>query len=259
MAEDEIAVFRALADPTRRRLLDLLLAHGGQTLTELSAPFEPEMTRFGVMKHVRQLEAAGLIVTRPDGRTTRHYLNPVPIRMLSRRWLDRYAEHASDALIDLRNDLEGTITDGTTDPSTQVYQVFIRATPERIWQALVDPEVTAKYFHGARMAATAERMVSYGPNGDVWGDSPVEVWDPPHRLAYGWQSLYDPELAAEPASRVTFEISDEGGGVCKLVVVHDRLGASPKTAGSVGGAGWMFVLSNMKSYLETGEPLTPAA
>jgi len=248
-------VFKALADPTRRFLLDRLFERDGRTLTELES--ELSMTRFGVMKHVRQLEAAGLVVTRPDGRSTRHYLNPVPIRMLSRRWLDKYAERASDALIDLKNDLEDTVTDAT-DPSTQLYQVFIRATPERIWQALTDPEQTRRYFHGARIEATPDWMVSHGPSGDVWGDSAVEVWEPPHRLAYGWQSLYDPELATEPASRVTFEITEVGDGVCQLVVVHDRLGGSPKTAASVGGAGWMFVLSNLKTWLETGESLALA-
>jgi uncharacterized protein YndB with AHSA1/START domain/DNA-binding transcriptional ArsR family regulator len=250
---DDAAVFKALADPTRRRLLDLLLERGGRTLGELTAPFEPELTRFGVMKHIRGLVDAGLIVTRPEGRRTLHYLNPVPIRMLSRRWLDKYAEQASDLLIDLKHTLEGTMSE--TALATQVYQVFIRATAEEIWQALVDPEVTSKYFHGARITATADRMISLGPDGSVWGDSEVEEFDPPRKLVYGWQSLYDPELAAEPTSRVTFEIEPAGDGVHRLVLTHDRLEASPGTAETVSGAGWMFVLSNLKTYLETGESL----
>jgi uncharacterized protein YndB with AHSA1/START domain/DNA-binding transcriptional ArsR family regulator len=253
VTDDDAAVFKALADPTRRRLLDLLLERGGRTLGELTTPFEPELTRFGVMKHVRALVDAGLIATRPDGRRTLHYLNPVPIRMLSRRWMDKYAERASDALIDLKQTLEGTMTG--TALATQVYQVFIRASAEQIWQALTDPEVSTKYFHGAAIEATKDRMVSTGPDGSVWGDSAVEVFDPPHKLVYGWQSLYDPEMSAEPESRVTFEIEPAGAGVHKLVVTHDRLDASPLTADSVSGAGWMFVLSNLKSVLETGEAL----
>ena len=106
MTHDDAAVFRALADPTRRQLLDVLLAGGGPTVGELSAPFEPELTRFAVMKHLRVLEDAGLVVTKADGRRTRHYLNPVPIRQVSRRWMDKFTERASDALIDLKRTLE---------------------------------------------------------------------------------------------------------------------------------------------------------
>ena len=251
---DDAPVFRALADPTRRRLLDLLLEGGGRTVGDVAAPFGPEMTRFGVMKHLRLLEEAGLVVTRPDGRATRLYLNPVPIRELSRRWLDKYTERAADALIDLKRTLEDTlVTDH--ELSTQLYQVFIRATPERIWQAITDPEQTKQYFHSAEITVTPDRMRSYGPGGTVYGDSAVEVWDPPRTLVYGWDSMYDPAMAAEPTSRVRFEIEEVGDGVCKLTLLHDRLESSPITAKSVSGDGWMFVLSNLKSWLETGEPL----
>lgn len=254
---DEAPVFRALADPTRRRLLDLLLERGGRTVGELAAPFEPEMTRFGIMKHLRLLEDAALVVSRRDGRSTRLYLNPVPIRALSRRWLDKYAEHASDALLDLAITLEGKVMPHS-ELSTQLYQVFIRATPERIWQAITDPEQTTQYFHRAQITVTPDHMRSVGPDGTLWGDSAVEVFDPPRRLVYGWDSLYDDEKAAEPTSRVGFEIEVVGDGVCKLTVLHDKLENSPKTAQDVSGAGWMFVLSNLKSWLETGEPLVLA-
>jgi uncharacterized protein YndB with AHSA1/START domain/DNA-binding transcriptional ArsR family regulator len=264
---DHAPVFRALADPTRRRLLDLLLERGGRTVGELAAPFEPGadgpgdpgqgMTRFGVMKHLRILEEAGLVVSRRDGRATRLYLNPVPIRELSRRWLDRYAEHTSDALLDLKLSLEGTVMP-ESELFTQLYQVFIRATPEQIWQAITDPEQTKQYFHRAEITVTPQHMHSHGPDGTVYGDSAVEVFDPPHTLVYGWDSMYDPEMAAEPTSRVTFEIEEVGDGVCKLTLLHDRLDASPITAKNVSGAGWMFVLSNLKSWLETGEALSIA-
>ncbi len=253
-ATDDAPVFRALADPTRRRLLDVLWERGGRTVGELAAPFAPEMTRFGVMKHLRLLEEAGLVVSRRDGRTTLHYLNPVPIRELSRRWLDKYAERASDALLDLKRTLEDMdMTEA--DLTTQLYQVFIRATPERIWQAITDPEQTKQYFHRAEITVTPGHMHSTGPDGTVYGDSAVEVWDPPHKLVYGWDSMYDPAMAAEPTSRVTFEIEVVGDGVCKLTLLHDRLEGSPITAKSVSGEGWMFVLSNLKSWLETGEAL----
>jgi uncharacterized protein YndB with AHSA1/START domain/DNA-binding transcriptional ArsR family regulator len=260
---DDAPVFRALADPTRRRILDLLLQRGGRSVGELAQLFgptsdEPGMTRFGVMKHVRILEEAGLIVSRRAGRATLLYLNPVPIRELSRRWLDKYAERASDALLDLKLDLEGThMPENMPQPdlSTQLYQVFIRATPERIWAAITDPAQTRQYFHQAQITVTPEHMHSVGPDGAVFGDSSVEVFDPPRKLVYGWDSMYDPAMAAEPTSRVTFEIEEVGDGVCKLTLLHDRLEASPITAENVSGEGWMFVLSNLKSWLETGEAL----
>ena len=97
-------VFKALADSTRRYLLDLLFARSGQTLTELESQLE--MTRFGVMKHLRVLEAAGIIVTRWSGREKLHFLNPVPIRLIHNRWIHKYAEHQVSALADLKSELE---------------------------------------------------------------------------------------------------------------------------------------------------------
>ena len=99
-------VFRALADPTRRHLLDKLFERDGRTLTELES--ELDMTRFGVMKHLRVLEEAGLVVTRRRGREKLHFLNPVPIRQIHDRWIDKYTERVVSALLDLKTDLEGT-------------------------------------------------------------------------------------------------------------------------------------------------------
>jgi uncharacterized protein YndB with AHSA1/START domain len=140
--------------------------------------------------------------------------------------------------------------------TTQVYQVFIKATPEAIWEAITKPEFTAQYFYGARIEATNGRIRSLGPEGEVWGDEAVSEFDPPRRLVHQWRSLYDPELAAEEPSRVTWEIEPQEGGYSMLTVVHDQLEGAPKTAASVSGAGWMMVLSGLKTLLETGKPLT---
>jgi uncharacterized protein YndB with AHSA1/START domain len=142
-----------------------------------------------------------------------------------------------------------------TDLSTQVYQVFIKATPEQIWEAITQPELTARYFHGARIHNTPERHISHGPDGGTWGDGAILEWDPPHRLVHEWRSLYDPELADEATSRVSWEIEAQPGGFCKVTLVHDQLENAPKTAESVSGPGWMFVLSGLKTLLETGESL----
>ncbi len=142
-----------------------------------------------------------------------------------------------------------------TATTTQVYQVFIKASPERIWEAITKPEFTAKYFHGARIELVGDRIFSHGPNGEVWGAEAVLEANPPQRLVHGWRSLYDPELAEEEPSRVTWTIEPTEGGICLLTVVHDRLEGAPKTAASVAGPGWMHVLSGLKTLLETGEPL----
>jgi uncharacterized protein YndB with AHSA1/START domain len=139
--------------------------------------------------------------------------------------------------------------------TTQVYQVFIKASAEQIWEAITRPEWTARYFHGARITATPDHYDSRGPDGDVWGDSSVEVFDPPRKLVHGWRSLYDSELIAEEESRVTWEIEEDENGVCLLTVTHDKLEGAPMTAVRVSGAGWMGVISALKTLLETGEPL----
>jgi uncharacterized protein YndB with AHSA1/START domain len=142
-----------------------------------------------------------------------------------------------------------------TQTTVQVYQLFIKATPEQIWDAIVDPEKTSKYFYGSRITITPEGRVSTSPDGsESWGDSEVIEWDPPRKLVHGWSGGYDPDLASEPTSRVTWEIEAQDGGMTKLTLVHDQLEGAPKTAESVAG-GWMYVLSGLKTLLETGKPL----
>jgi uncharacterized protein YndB with AHSA1/START domain len=141
-----------------------------------------------------------------------------------------------------------------TAQTTQIYQVFIKASAEEIWEAITKPEFTERYFHGARISVTPVRYRSLGPADEVWGDAAVTEFDPPKRLVHGWRSLYDPELAAEEESRVSWEIEPQDGGYCSLTVVHDQLEGAPKTAESVSG-GWMLILSGLKTLLETGKPL----
>lgn len=153
----------------------------------------------------------------------------------------------------------GSLTpDAATAKTVQVYQVFIKASPEAIWEAITSPEFTQRYFYGARITATPERYRSLGPDRSDWGDDPVYEFDPPRRLVHGWRSLWDPELAGEPESRVTWEVEPQDGGVFLLTVTHDRLEGAPKTAEAVAGPGWMRVLSGLKTLLETGEPLIAA-
>jgi uncharacterized protein YndB with AHSA1/START domain len=139
--------------------------------------------------------------------------------------------------------------------ATQVYSVFIRATPEQIWEAITKPEFSQKYFYGSHVEVTPEWYRGTDGAGSDLVSGPVFEFDPPRRLSHGWRSLYAPELAGEDESRVTWEIEPLEGGISKLTVVHDRLDNSPKTAESVSGDGWMHVLSGLKTLLETGKPL----
>jgi len=148
------------------------------------------------------------------------------------------------------------MTTMTEIQTTQVYQVFIQATPEQIWEAITNPDFTEKYFYGARIELKDSRRISHGPGGVLWGDEAVVEIDPPRRLVHKWRSQYDAELAAEEPSRVTWEIEPQEDGLCLLTVVHDQLEGAPKTAASVVGPGWMRVLSGIKTLLETGKPLS---
>jgi uncharacterized protein YndB with AHSA1/START domain len=145
-----------------------------------------------------------------------------------------------------------------TEQTTQVYSVFIRATPDQVWDAITKPEFTARYFYGSVIDSTFEPGSPYlGWSSDrtqQYVDGEVLEADPPRLLRHTWRALYDEETAAEQPSRVTWEIEPQDGGVTKLTVVHDQLEVSPKTALNVAG-GWMYILSGLKTLLETGEPL----
>src|SRR6202011_5416436 len=168
-------VFRALADPTRRSLLDELFREDGQTLNALEERFP--MTRFGVMKHLKQLEEAGLVVTRRHGREKHHFLNPVPIRLVHDRWVSKYAEPWVATLSDLKHRLE--------KPMEKVFEIYIKTTPERLWEAITDPEIRAKYNFGAGVSSDwtpGSRVEMTAPTSGVLGEGEVLEADPPRRL-----------------------------------------------------------------------------
>src|SRR5476649_2495574 len=136
-------VFRAMADPTRRALLDELFRQDGQTLSALEARFA--MTRFGVMKHLKVLQEAGLVVTRRRGREKLHFLNPVPIRLVHDRWVSKYAEPWTAGLSGLKQRME--------TPMEKVFEIYIRTTPERLWEAITDSDIRSKYQFGMQVSS----------------------------------------------------------------------------------------------------------
>jgi uncharacterized protein YndB with AHSA1/START domain len=239
-------VFRALADPTRRSLLDELFREDGQTLTALEERFA--MSRFGVMKHLRQLEEAGLVVTRRHGREKHHFLNPVPIRLVHDRWVSKYAAPWVEGLSDLKQTLEAQME--------KVFEIYIKTTPERLWEAITDPEQRAKYNFGARTNAEwtpgAKYEMSAGDGAVALGDGEVLEVDRPKRLVHTMRALWSDEVKAEGFTRVTWDIEPIEDS-CRLTVTHDQLreGANEELYG-----GWPMILSGLKTLLETGEQLT---
>ena len=239
-------MFRALADSTRRELLDELFRRDGQPLSELAGRFA--MTRVAVAKHLRLLEAAGLVTTRRRGREKLHYLNPVPIRLIHDRWVSKYTEVWAAGLVDLRRDLEANME--------KVFEIYIRTTPERLWQALTDPEARARYTFGARIESdwtpgSSYQLTHRGAAGALVEGENLEV-DPPRRLVQSYHAVWGEDVAAEGTSRVTWEIEPVGDS-CRLLVTHDQL---REQADEHLYGGWPMILSGLKTWLETRQELT---
>jgi DNA-binding transcriptional ArsR family regulator/uncharacterized protein YndB with AHSA1/START domain len=256
--------FRALADPSRRLLLDRLNERNGQTLRELCSGLG--MARQSVSKHLAVLEAANLVTTVRRGREKLHYLNAAPINEIAERWITHYERARVHALADLKRALEDT----RMDTPSFVYTTYIKTTPERLWQALTEPAFTERYwgmvFHSDWRTGSRYVLNQFGLT--IADDAQVVLEAEPYRrLSYTWHTItpewadalgLDAEtherLAAEPRSKVTFDIESLDDEQVKLTVVHDGL-APHGLVGTLIGNGWPRVLSNLKTLLETGEPL----
>jgi uncharacterized protein YndB with AHSA1/START domain/DNA-binding transcriptional ArsR family regulator len=240
-------VFKALSDPTRRGLLDELFEQDGQTLTMLEGRLA--MTRFGVMKHLRVLEEAGLVVTKRRGREKLHFLNPIPIRLVHDRWVSKYAEPWAATLSNLKQTLEENVME-------KVFEIYIKTTPERLWQAITDTELRQKYTFGVGVTSdwavgSPYQAVQPASGQTISEGENLEV-DPPHRLVQSFTAVWSDDVRAAGTSRVTWEITPVGDS-CQLTVTHDQL---PEGVNSQIYGGWPMILSGLKTLLETGELLT---
>ena len=256
-------VFRALADPSRRQLLDSLNERNGQTLRDLCAGLD--MARQSVSKHLAILEAANLVTSVRRGREKLHFLNAAPINEIGERWIAPYERGRVEALADLKRALE----DKNVDKPVFVYTTYIRTTPEELWRALTEPAFTKRYW-GVTFDTDWQpgSPMTWHQRGTATDDPHQTVLeaDPPRRLSYSWHTM-TPELAesldmtdeaqqrlaAESRSKVTFDI-EPVGEVVKLTVVHDGFESGSLMASLV-SRGWPVVLSNLKTLLETGETL----
>ena len=260
MAEAEMdEVFKALADPSRRLLLDSLNARNGQSLRELCA--ELSMARQSVSKHLAVLEAANLITTVWQGREKLHYLNAEPINAIADRWINQYDRARVQTLADLKTALETQSMSGSPE---FVYTTYIKTTPERLWQAITDPAFSERYM-GHGIVSDWEKGSQY-----VWADGDVKIsdaeqvileHDPYRRLAFTFHAFVpdltqlgiDAETVAKAAeerrSKVTFEIEPVENGMVKLTVIHDDF-PSESTVRQLISGGWPWKLANLKSGLE---------
>lgn len=242
------AIFKALGDPTRRALLDALRERDGQTLTELESGLG--MTRFGVMKHLGVLEKATLVVTRKAGRFKYHYINAAPIQEVADRWIAPYAKPLARFALDLKRQLEQPMA----DKPDFVLVTYIRATPAAIWDAIVNPEMTRQYYYGGRVQPDLKvggRFYYLDPEGQVNLDGEVVEIEPPRKLVTTFRAMWAPE---GEVTRVTYEI-ESMGEMSKLTLTH--FDAAKAMAGVE--EGWPLILAGLKTLLETGKPLAPAA
>lgn len=245
---DEDKVFKALADTHRRHLLDLLFERDGRTLSELETQLP--MTRFGVMKHLDVLQEAGLITTKKVGREKHHFLNAVPIQQVYDRWVRKYAQFWARSLVDLKLVLEESSMSFLPD---HVFQIFIRATPERIWEAITNGEITNKYYFNTMVQSSwvvgAPYHYKYADGNAMISGDVLEV-DPPRKLVTTFKPLWFPDASL---SKVTWEIMPFGP-TCRVTVTHSEIPMDNPLPEGI-KEGWAQILSGLKTYIETGEVL----
>jgi uncharacterized protein YndB with AHSA1/START domain len=253
MTDPMAPVFRALADPNRRVLLDRLFERDGQTLGELCA-YLPEMTRFGVMKHLGVLEESDLVTTRKDGREKRHFLNPVPIRLVHDRWIGKFAGPIVGAMSILKTNLETPM-----DAIDHVYTVFIKASPERVWQAITSGDDTVRYYYGTRVSSDwkpgSPLRYDY-QDGSVAADGSVIEIEPGRSVTMSFHPRWSPEIDAGGPIRMTWAVEPTEDGQSKLTVTSAIVPGSP--ADSQFREGIVWIVSSLKTVLETGASLDAA-
>ncbi|MGE0001667.1 MAG: ArsR/SmtB family transcription factor, partial [Fimbriimonadaceae bacterium] len=214
-----------------------------------------DMTRFGVMRHLRVLEDAGLVATRKKGRTKEHFLNAAPIRGIASRWVGKYAEPHLRMLDGVRIRAEQHAMT-QSKAQTHIIETYIKATPDRVWEALTNPDETEKYYFGTRVQTTLEpgsRFDYLLPDGSIMLEGVVESCEPCTRLVTTFAPKWDEDAVSAGTSRVTFEL-EETSGITRLRLTHEGLPAGhPIVEGTF--TGWSRIFAGLKSLVETGSAL----
>ncbi len=242
------AVFRALADPARRRILDSLRHHDGQTLSDLCSG--EAMSRQAVSKHLSLMERAGLVVSVKRGRERFYYLNPVPIQQLSDRWIGKFDRPKIQSLMDLKRRVEQGMSE-----HTYIYAIHLASTPEKVWAALTENAFWQQYWNGEWRIESdwreGSRLRFYTEDGKLFSEGTVVRSKPPFQLTYTWPNPPE-EQGDDPAEELTWEIETVGPGTVKLTLTHRNLTRENHEGVS---RGWPAILSSLKTLLETGNPL----
>ena len=247
------AVFRALNDAHRRKIMDLLHEKSGMTSSEIEAQFQ-DITRFGVMKHLKMLEEASLITTRKEGRFKYHYLNAVPLQEIADRWISRFAAPWASNLTQLKNTLEKEHP--MSAKPKQVYVSVIKTTPEKLWAALTDGKITPAYYYGGKFEGDVKAGSDYryvAPDGATFVSGKIIEASAPNKLVATFKGEWMPGMENDAPTRVTYEIQQQGE-CCRLTLTHDEFEGETNTYKNTSG-GWPGILSGLKTLLETGQPL----
>ncbi|MEE4348612.1 MAG: metalloregulator ArsR/SmtB family transcription factor [Pacificimonas sp.] len=252
-------LFKALADPTRRAILDLLRQEDGRTVSEIEGA-APGMTRFGVMKHLKQLEAAHLVTSQKVGRSRHIYLNAAPLQVMADRWIAPFGRATARRMSDLKTILEGDVT-MTGEKPKLVYELIMRATPADLWDAMTNPERTPHYYFGSAIETDLEvgaKITYRTEDGGQLTEGEILELVPERKLSMSQTAMWEEGLENDPPTRETWTIEPMDGGLVKLTVVHDGFNQKTATYESAAG-GWPMILSGLKTYIETGKPLMQAA
>lgn len=250
-------VFKALADPTRRLLLDRLREHNGRTLRELCEQLD--MARQSATQHLDVLVRANLVTVVRRGRERLHYLNPAPIHEIEQRWISEFDRPRLQAISAIKHQAEEyAMTDAPASVPTYVYVTYIRADAEQVWRALTDADLTARYWGHANVSdwkpgsSWEHRRADGSGQVDVVGR--VVEAEPPTRLVITFEDTPDVQPPREP-SVVTFLVEPHQD-IVRLTVTHENLPNQEMLNGI--SQGWPAVLANLKSLLETGDVLPQA-
>ncbi len=241
-------IFNALGDKSRRYLLDLLYERNGQSLTELSSKLD--MSRQAVTKHLKILESANLVIPVWKGKEKLHYLNPIPLRLIYSRWINKFDEIRIEGLYELKNELENTNQE--VKMKGFIYQIVIASTAEKVWESLTKPEFTQKFWFGRSISSdwkVGSSVSVITPEGEEEVKGKVVEFDPFKRLSYTWQT---PDEQDKEPTTVVFELQ-EMGPMVKLTILHDIDTENAKFQQAA--AGWTFILCGLKTFLETGAPM----
>lgn len=238
------SVFKAIADPGRRRLLDALRSHDGLSLGELCEVL-PNMTRFGVSAHLDLLIDAGLVSTVKQGRRKLHYLNTVPLRDIQRRWMSEFTAQSADALLALRQRMETAMPE-----PDHVYTIIINTPRQALWDELTSTGTPRPWLYGTITESSwtvGDRYEQRTSDGTLMIDGQVLAVEEPARLHLGFHCHWDTDVEAEQDGTLEYQLTDLGGDRTELVVIQVRLGPATLASAKESTA---EIYSDLKSQLE---------